>query len=135
MVYSTKPVAPKAHEPRYCIHCRRPLQAVGHARKNGKRTHGDWKGRQYHKRCLKLLRLGRLQHLAWETRHSKRLRQSLNNIDPSTILLVQYALPRAPEMRCVDSVWTPFHSRLIPTTRAHAMGASRCMPRASHAGW
>ena len=56
MVYSTKPVAPKAHEPRYCIHCRRPLQAVGHARKNGKRTHGDWKGRQYHKRCLKLLR-------------------------------------------------------------------------------
>ena len=56
MVYSTKPVAPKAHEPRYCIHCRRPLQAVGHARKNGKRTHADWKGRKYHKRCLKLLR-------------------------------------------------------------------------------
>ena len=37
-----------------CQKCKRPLQAVGFARKNGKR-HPDWPWRRYHKKCLRRL--------------------------------------------------------------------------------
>ena len=38
-----------------CISCKKPLVAIGHARKNGVQHHGDWSSRLYHKNCLKNL--------------------------------------------------------------------------------
>lgn len=36
-----------------CLKCGKPLKAIGTARSNGKRTHGDWASREYHKKCWK----------------------------------------------------------------------------------
>jgi hypothetical protein len=40
---------------RTCKGCGKPLVAIGRARANGKRSHDDWKSREYHKKCWKLL--------------------------------------------------------------------------------
>ena len=40
---------------RLCELCSKPLVAIGRARANGKRGHGDWESRVYHKSCWKLL--------------------------------------------------------------------------------
>ena len=45
--------APRPRGP--CHMCRRPLQPVGSARKNGK-AHADWPTRCYHKKCWKNLK-------------------------------------------------------------------------------
>ena len=37
---------------RLCEVCGRPLVKIGTARKNGKRSHGDWDTRKRHKKCL-----------------------------------------------------------------------------------
>ncbi len=36
-----------------CKECGKPLKSIGTARKNGKKTHGDWATREYHKKCFK----------------------------------------------------------------------------------
>ena len=41
----------KAKVKRICYICGGYLQVFGLARKNGKSTHGDWKGRRTHKSC------------------------------------------------------------------------------------
>jgi hypothetical protein len=38
-----------------CRLCKRPMPAVGYARKNGA-AHRDWSGRKYHKQCYKNMR-------------------------------------------------------------------------------
>jgi hypothetical protein len=53
----------QAHKPQYveeaqqmlakrCLHCKGALVAIGDARANGK-CHPDWKGRLFHKKCLR----------------------------------------------------------------------------------
>lgn len=39
---------------RPCKYCGKPLTAIGNARKNGAQ-HRDWKSREYHKKCFKLI--------------------------------------------------------------------------------
>ena len=39
---------------RTCIHCGKPLSAIGHARKNGAK-HADWRSRRMHKACWKAI--------------------------------------------------------------------------------
>lgn len=39
-------------EKKNCLHCGKPLVAIGNARKNGK-NHKDWHNRDYHKKCWK----------------------------------------------------------------------------------
>jgi len=36
-----------------CEKCKKPLKAIGTARSNGKKTHGDWSKRTLHKSCWK----------------------------------------------------------------------------------
>jgi hypothetical protein len=37
---------------RICLICNKSLVKIGTARINGKLTHGDWKNRKYHKKCM-----------------------------------------------------------------------------------
>ncbi len=40
---------------RRCVVCGKYLQVIGTARRNGKRSHADWKARKTHKRCWVLM--------------------------------------------------------------------------------
>ncbi len=42
-------------KPGYCHECFRKLVPIGTARSGGAQHHGDWVGRQYHKKCWKML--------------------------------------------------------------------------------
>ena len=49
----TTSMDPASPPPRtMCLHCNKPLTAIGHARKNGA-PHADWPTREYHKKCWK----------------------------------------------------------------------------------
>ena len=40
---------------RICFLCRKTMPAIGRHRMNGKTTHSDWAGREFHKKCYKEL--------------------------------------------------------------------------------
>lgn len=54
-----------------CLHCNKPLVAIGTNRKNGA-PHGDWDTRKYHKKC-------------WaDVKYEKELKQKIQaNLDPN----------------------------------------------------
>lgn len=39
-----------------CEYCDKPLVSIGRERANGKRSHGDWETRKYHKKCWKQMK-------------------------------------------------------------------------------
>ena len=40
---------------KYCKYCCKALVPVGSSRRNGTFRHDDWIGRQYHKKCFKIV--------------------------------------------------------------------------------